>query len=246
MTEKTEKTKYSCAKCGEEIPTTTAKSCDRYVGLGGKYYCKIHKEEMLREKGYGCSEVDCGVLVTEKAKEFSLDKYGKVLCFKCQKSYKVDGISTPVEMIPVPNQTDALIVRPAMTPDDSLIAWNEFQELKSRVKSPQDIVYIQGKEYLTKSFWRKMGTFFNLTDDIMTREIELDSMGKTRSAYYEVRVTHPNGRSVVGIGFCCATERRFAHPDHDIRATANTRAKNRAISDMIAGGEATAEEMGRG
>jgi len=243
MAEKKEKTRYSCAKCGEEIPAPTAKSCERYEGLGGKYYCKEHKEEILKEKGYVC---ECGVLVTEKARDFSLDKYGKVLCFRCQKNHNSDEISIPIEMTPAPNQTEALIVRPAMTPDDSLIAWNEFQELKSRVKSPQDIVPIQGKEYLKKSFWRKMGTFFNLTDDIVTREIGLDSSGRTRSAYYEVRVTHPNGRSVVGIGFCCATERRFAHPDHDIRATANTRAKNRAISDMIAAGEATAEEMARG
>lgn len=241
MTEKPEKKKYSCAKCGEDIPTATAKSCETYEGLEGKYYCKTHKEEILREKGYVCDV--CSVLVSEKAKEFSSDKYGKVLCFKHQKNYTADEISTPIEMIPVPSQTEALIVRPAMTPDDSLIAWNEFQELKSRVKSPQDVIRIQGKEYLTKSFWRKMGTFFNLTDEITTREIEIDKSGRTRSAYYEVKVTHPNGRSVVGIGFCSVNERSFAHPDHDIRATANTRAKNRAISDMIAGGEATAEEM---
>ena len=239
-----EKKEYRCAICGIKIPTNTATSCEKYTGLDGKYYCKDHKEEILREKGYGC---ECGVLVTEKARDFSLDRFGKVLCFKCQKNYTADTeISQPIELIPAPRQTDALIVRPAMTPDDSLIAWNEFQELKSRVKSPQDVIRIQGKEYLTKSFWRKMGTFFNLTDDIVTREIELDNNDRTRSAYYEVKVTHPNGRSVVGIGFCSANERNFAHPDHDIRATANTRAKNRAISDMIAGGEATAEEMANG
>lgn len=238
----TEKKEYFCATCNNKIPGNTAKSCEKYDGLDGKYYCKEHKEQILREKGYAC---ECGILVTEKARDFSLDRYGKVLCYNCQKKDNSEDQSLiHVETLPpLQNPSNALIVRPAMTAEESLSAWHEFQELKANVKSSNDIIQIRGNEYLKKSFWRKMATFFNLTDEIITREVELDNKGKTRTAYYEVRVVHPNGRSVVGIGFCSAAERNFAHPDHDIRAVANTRAKNRAISDMIAGGEVTAEEM---
>lgn len=238
----TEKKEFFCAICANKIPTNTAKSCEKYDGLDGKYYCKEHKEKILREKGYAC---ECGILVTEKARDFSLDRYGKVLCYNCQKKDEPNNQSLiqTETLSPLQNPSNALIVRPAMTPEDSLSAWHEFQELKMSVKSAKDIIQIHDKEYLKKSFWRKMATFFNLTDEIITREIELDSKGRTKTAYYEVQVVHPNGRSVVGIGFCCASERNFAHPDHDIRATANTRAKNRAISDMIAGGEVTAEEI---
>ncbi|PNX46582.1 MAG: hypothetical protein BV457_07445 [Thermoplasmata archaeon M9B1D] len=41
----------------------------------------------------------------------------------------------------------------------------------------------------------------------------------------------------------CSGKKHFAHPEHDIHATAHTRAKNRAISDLIAGGEVSAEEV---
>ena len=88
-----------------------------------------------------------------------------------------------------------------------------------------------------------MATFFNLTDEILDRKFEYSDSGFIQSAYYEVKIIAPNSRSTTGIGFCSAKEREFAHPDHDIRATAHTRAKNRGISDMIAGGEVTAEEI---
>ena len=242
MSGKKEKKEYLCEECGIKIPQQTAKSCEAYPIFEGKTYCKNHKEEILRKNGYECS---CGTLVTEKAREFSMDRYGKVLCYKCQKQ-EDDDDGDVVEAIKLPSvqhQTESLIVRPAMHPDDALAAWKEFLDLKIRVKTPKDIIIIRNVEYLKKSFWRKMATFFNLTDEIITREIEADQKGNTKSAYYEVKVIHPNGRSVVGAGFCSANERNFAHPDHDIRAVAHTRAKNRAISDMIGGGEVTAEEM---
>jgi hypothetical protein len=47
----------------------------------------------------------------------------------------------------------------------------------------------------------------------------------------------------VGIGTCSTTERKFSKPEHDILAIAHTRAKNRAISDLIGLGEVSAEEL---
>jgi len=36
---------------------------------------------------------------------------------------------------------------------------------------------------------------------------------------------------------------RWAHEEHDVYALAHTRAKNRAIADLIGGGEVSAEEI---
>lgn len=63
-----------------------------------------------------------------------------------------------------------------------------------------------------------------------------------------LRVTAPNGRTIIGDGACAVNERSkgadsFAHPDHDIFSTAFTRALNRGISRCIGTGEVSAEEF---
>ena len=74
-----------------------------------------------------------------------------------------------------------------------------------------------------------------------------------------MKCTAPNGRSTVGVGICSIYDKisnkdmsqpsnfmlrqRFSNAEHDIPSTAHTRAKNRAISDMIGAGEVSAEEM---
>lgn len=48
--------------------------------------------------------------------------------------------------------------------------------------------------------------------------------------------------------YCCKKDcdgrRHWSHPDHDVIATAQTRATNRAIADLIGCGEVSAEELG--
>lgn len=120
----------------------------------------------------------------------------------------------------------------------------------------------------TKSAFRKMATFFNLTvpekgEPIETKFHEtpnmLIKMEKAQSysgtiymnvedasvirAEFSVKVVAPNGRTMMGYGNCSASERNFAHPDHDIPSTAWTRAINRAVSDLIGWGEVSAEEL---
>ena len=85
-----------------------------------------------------------------------------------------------------------------------------------------------------------------------------------------VRATAPGGRTMDGLGSCdlrekCCDSRRcrnsarghrhcdqvdghdpamhFSHPQHDIPATAHTRATNRACSDLFGFGEVSAEEI---
>lgn len=63
-----------------------------------------------------------------------------------------------------------------------------------------------------------------------------------------LRMVTPNGRVILGDGACSTNERAkgadsFTHPDHDIFATAFTRAFNRGVSRCIGTGEVSAEEF---
>jgi|GEM_PF-6196239 len=144
------------------------------------------------------------------------------------------------------------IVRPAVTARQALAAWREFQELKKYIIEPSDLQEVEiydkktgtkkKKSFVVKSGWRKFATFYNLTDRIVEETKEPSGQG---GFLWKIKVvcTAPNGRETEGVGMCSSTERGFAHPDHDIYATAHTRAKNRAISDMIAAGEVSYEEI---
>ena len=143
----------------------------------------------------------------------------------------------------VPLSTTSDIVRPAVSAQQAIAAWNEFQDLKRAILQPSDIKKIQGKDFMVKSAWRKFATFFNLNDKIVEEAQTPHSDGNGWTWKIKVECMAPNGRITEGVGMCSTSERTFAHLEHDTYATAHTRAKNRAISDMVAAGEVSAEEV---
>ncbi len=120
-----------------------------------------------------------------------------------------------------------------------------YQQIKRKnFKTNQD----EERVYITKAGWRLIAYAFNISlaivDDI--KEASESRPGDNREHYtwrVRVKATLPNGRYVVGDGACSTRERGFAKEDHDIYATAVTRAKNRAISDLVGSGEVSAEEI---
>jgi len=134
------------------------------------------------------------------------------------------------------------IVRPAVTAAEALAAWQEFQQLKNYIIEASDIQKINGKNHVKKSGWRKFATFYNLTDQIVEETRDVLENGAFQWKM-KVLCTAPNGRKTEGVAICTSTEKKFTHPEHDVYTTCHTRAKNRAISDMIAAGEVSAEEM---
>lgn len=133
-------------------------------------------------------------------------------------------------------------VLPALTADDALKALKEYEEFKAKIAEPSDIQVIQGKQYLKKSFWRKLGNFYALkVDCIRDDKSDEEKFGLTFYATY--RATAPNGAHTDGDGACSITEKGLPKTPHIARAIAHTRAKNRAISDLVGGGEVSAEEM---
>lgn len=134
------------------------------------------------------------------------------------------------------------IVRPLVNPVQAVAAWKEFQKLKHDLLDDDDSMMIGGKPFIKKSGWLKLATPFNLTDEILEEDRE-DREDGSFVVRFRVRVSAPNGRTVMAVGSCDSKERPYAHLEHDVRATAHTRAKARAIADMVGGGGAIAEDV---
>jgi len=60
---------------------------------------------------------------------------------------------------------------------------------------------------------------------------------------YILRATAPNGVYTDGDGHCSIWEDGYSNSYHNVKSTAFTRAKNRAISDLVGGGEVSADEI---
>jgi len=135
----------------------------------------------------------------------------------------------------------------AMLPVDveqAIVEWKAYQELTERLIDKTDYQNIGPKRFKKKSAWRKYAKAFNLSCEIIDKIVERGEDGKIQYADFVVRATAPSGRYAEAWASCSRTERAFSH-DQDIAATAQTRAENRAISDLIGAGEVSAEEMAK-
>lgn len=137
---------------------------------------------------------------------------------------------------------DAL-VRPAASVADVESAFHDYQRLCQRLLDDDDIQRIGGKSFRKKSAWRKLAVAFGVSCEVRDREYERDERGNIIRAEIVVRAQAPNGRYMDGLGVCDLSERKFSKPNHDIPATAMTRATNRACADLFGMGEVSAEEI---
>jgi hypothetical protein len=139
------------------------------------------------------------------------------------------------------------VIRPVASPEEVLAAWQQFQELKRSLLTLDDYQDVQGRARIKKSGWRKIAAAFGISDELLREERRERELSPGGSRYFiweiSVRAIAPNGRYADAVGSCASNERRFAHLDHDVRAVAHTRAKNRAVADLVGGGEVSAEEL---
>jgi hypothetical protein len=140
---------------------------------------------------------------------------------------------------------DMSLIRPVASADEVLAAWRQFQDVKRNLLTLEDYQDIQGRPRIKKSGWRKIAAAFGISDALLREERRELETPAGRQFVWEVsaRAIAPNGRYADAVGSCASTERRFAHVEHDVRSTAHTRAKNRAIADLVGGGEVSAEEI---
>ena len=149
-------------------------------------------------------------------------------------------------------------VRAVMTVAEAQEQFQKFQEFKVSVLTDEDKEPIKGKPYVRKTGWRKIGRLFGLSEEILSSRREVDPDG-TKRWIYKVRVKSETGM-FADAEMSCDTqeafawndkeayklpfkERRYPKPESAIMAMAQTRAYNRAISDLVGGGESSAEEM---
>lgn len=142
-----------------------------------------------------------------------------------------------------PTHIQPAMIRPLATAETAKQAIAAYEDLKRAIVRPDDQHRDkQGRTYLKKSFWRRIASCFGVSLELAREDyiIEGDSPIYGYSVVY--RAIAPNGQSVEGDGLCMSNERPGMRR-HDVRATAHTRAKNRAISDLVGGGEVSAEEV---
>lgn len=152
-------------------------------------------------------------------------------------------------------------------PDNAAAYMKNFQEVCEAMLEDTDYQQIGEKKTKKKSAWRKLATAFKVSDEIVNEQLIYDETdGQIVTARYKVRATLPNGRSTIGVGVCSIYDKiryrasgkfpadtetpsnfelrsRFSNAEHDVLSTAHTRAKNRAIADLIGAGEVSAEEL---
>lgn len=128
---------------------------------------------------------------------------------------------------------------------DGILDQSDYQKIWVKEKDPEtgEPVYVE-REFKKKSAWQKLGRAFNVDTEIVKRELTRTSTGYVKEAYYCVRATLPNGRSVESDALCDRSEKGKGNvSNHTIMTTAKTRATSRAISELIGAGEVSSEEM---
>lgn len=154
----------------------------------------------------------------------------------------VDGPTTAAVGDLVPAARSALVV-PAAERTEIVSAFRAYTELKNQLLSRDDYQSVSGKSFVKKSGWRKLACAFGVTVETVADDETFDDHGLIIRSKVRVRAIAPNGRSMDGVGVCHRNERKFSKPEHDIPATAFTRAVNRACSDLFGFGEVSAEEL---
>ena len=161
------------------------------------------------------------------------------------------------ELIENPQETEIVKVDNVPDVDVAIEQWDAYQRLCKGLLNDNDYQEIIVKEkdengnyvkvkrhFKKKSAWQKLSRAFNVDTEIVDHEIERTKMGRVREAYYCVRASLPNGRSVESDALCSRSEKgKDKVSDHTIMSTAKTRATNRAMAELIGAGEVSAEEM---
>jgi hypothetical protein len=137
-----------------------------------------------------------------------------------------------------------------MATDDVIAGMEAYQEMLPRLLAPSDWQDAgRDGKFVKKSGWRKIARAFNLSVMVISVRVERDADGMPTRAETIARAQAPNGQVSDADGYCSADEKRFENAkgrmklENDLRATATTRAKNRAISDLVGMGEVSAEEV---
>ncbi len=103
--------------------------------------------------------------------------------------------------------------------------------IKDNLLSENDLYEVKNKTYIKKSWLRKLALAFSITTEVI-KESRIESWDKV-IYNFTVRATTPLWRFTEASSSCSSTEKDFTNVEHEVRAISQTRATNRAISDII-------------
>lgn len=127
---------------------------------------------------------------------------------------------------------------------EGILTQKDYQKIWVKEKDENGNYITVEREFKKKSAWQKLARAFNVDTAIVEKEFTRTKTGTITEAYYCVRATLPNGRSVESDALCNRREKgKSKIKDHDIMAIAKTRATNRAIAELIGAGEVSSEEI---
>jgi hypothetical protein len=142
---------------------------------------------------------------------------------------------------------------PMMSAAEARGAMAAYQELCAAVLEPEDWIGRAGEpdSFVKRSGWDKLATFYGASVELIGDTIlERDPDGNLMRASARARaIDLRTGRRRDGGGACGRNEPRFQNArgrqkiEHDLPSTAETRATNRAIANLIGFGAVSAEEV---
>lgn len=106
----------------------------------------------------------------------------------------------------VPAEPSSALISAAPT-HQVVQAQQQYRELCRALLDDSDYQQIGDKKFRNKSGWRKLAVAFNVSDELVSKEIHRDGRGKVVSAEFVVRATAPNGRFMDGYGACDINDR---------------------------------------
>ena len=111
---------------------------------------------------------------------------------------------------------------------------------------PNDVQQEGARSFKKKSAWRKLARHFNISVAASLDSVRVETHPDGFTAYAIATASAPWGQSWTDVGACASDEAtgRRTITIADAIATAMTRASNRAVSNLIAMGEVSAEEIG--
>jgi hypothetical protein len=116
----------------------------------------------------------------------------------------------------------------------------------SSLIGPNDVQIEGGRTFKKKSAWRKLARHFGISTSVVS--VGKEVFEGAFIATVTVRASAPWGQTAESVGACGTDEEtgRRKITIADAIATAETRATNRAVSNLVAMGEVSAEEMTKG
>lgn len=136
-----------------------------------------------------------------------------------------------------------------MDPELASRAMARHRDLTAALLTGEDYQPVGKSKFVKRSGFQKIAFAYDISTEILSRTVARNKDGDIIRADATVRAIRPDGRHADGDGACAVTEERFRDRrgrlkvDHDLPATAVTRAKNRAIADLVGFGQVSAEEI---